>query len=119
MHSPRSKHNSRSAGEQCAWGVRVLNTDNTFAEPGRCACGARIVRGVDDTGELVDVDAPLVDAAAELLAYAAGRPSFTLALARPRGLTLTRRTRDDIKRRPAGFKRSHVVLLHACRNGER
>lgn len=88
--------------------------DERIADAGLCSCGARIVRGLDDVGQLVSVDAPLVDAVTELIAYSKGRASFTLALAKPRGLTLTRRTRQQIKRKPAGFNRAHVVVEHDC-----
>lgn len=91
-----------------------------IAEAGRCSCGSKVVRGFDDTGELVTADAPLVDAVTELLAHTRGRLSFSLALQQrhPRGLVLHRRTRLDIKRRPAGFKRAHIVVEHDCADRE-
>lgn len=92
-----------------------------IAEAGRCACGSKIVRGFDDSGELVSVDAPLVDAATELLAHVAGRRSYSMRLQtkHPRGLVLNRRTRVDIKRRPAHFNnRTHVVVEHDCADNE-
>lgn len=87
------------------------------AEAGRCTCGTRIVRGEDNTGSLVDVDITAVDAATELNAYTQGEPSFVLSYSTARdarGLHITRRTRTDIKRRPPGFNRDRVVLLHDC-----
>lgn len=82
---------------------------------GKCSCGAKIVRGLDDRRELTTVDVRTIDAAAELTAWAAGRPSYVLDLARPSGLTLTRRTTRDIVRRPVGFKRERVLLAHQCK----
>lgn len=88
-----------------------------ICEAGRCSCGTRIVRGLDNTHELVSVDIWAADAATELIAWRDGRASYVLDLARPTGMTLTRRTTTDIKRRPAGFKRDRIVLTHACRKG--
>lgn len=85
-----------------------------IAEAGRCGCGRKIVRGTDNTGQHISVDLWPVDAATELLAYTAGRPTFVLDLARPRGLTLTRRTPRQIARKPVGFNRDRIVLQHDC-----
>ena len=97
-----------------------MNTDNTFdptriAVAGRCGCGSKIVRGFDDTGEHVSVNARIVDAATELTAWAAGTRSYRVELRRqhPYGLVIWSRTRVDIKRRPAGF-REHIYIEHHC-----
>lgn len=94
-----------------------IDDEQRIAEAGRCSCGARIVRGFDDNGELVSVDTPLVDAATELLAHINGTRTYAIALQAkpPRGLVLWRRTRLDIKRRPPHFNsRTQVVIEHEC-----
>lgn len=94
--------------------------DELICESGRCACGARIIRGLDNTRQLVTADIWAADATSELIAWASSRASFVLDLTEPRGrgLTLTRRTARQIRRRPAGFKRERIVLAHECKRGD-
>lgn len=85
-----------------------------IAEAGRCHCGSKIVRGNDQHGHLATADVYAVDAATELLAHTQGRSSYVLALARPRGLVLTRRSPRDLVRKPPGFNRDHICIEHRC-----
>lgn len=96
---------------------RKPTPDELICKPGRCACGAKIVRGLDDTQQLVTVNVSGVGAAAELIAWTTQRASFVLDLAEPmgRGLTLKRRTQRDLRRHPSGFNRNKIVLEHKCR----
>lgn len=85
-------------------------------QAGRCACGQRVVRGPDDTGELVVIEPTGVDAAAELHAWASSRQSFTLdwRMRHPIGFVIARRSTTQLKRWPAGTTAKRVVLAHDC-----
>lgn len=85
-----------------------------IATAGRCTCGAKVVRGIDDHAQLVTVDIYDTDAASELLAHTAGRASYTLGIAKRGGIYLTRRTTRDIARHPVGYRPQRVVLAHIC-----
>jgi hypothetical protein len=91
-------------------------TPANMPKAGRCACGARVVRGHDDTGELVTIEPRAVDAAEELLAWVADRQSFALdwRMRHPIGFVIARRTLRQLKRWPAGFTAKRVVLAHRC-----
>ncbi len=90
-----------------------------YAAAGRCdACGQRVVRGFDQDGALANVDIYGTTPAAEQLARARGRGSFVLGW-RGMGMTIRRRTDDDVLLRPAGFRQGErVVLEHACDDGQ-
>lgn len=85
------------------------------AVAGRCSrCEKRIVRGFADDGSLVNVDIFGTTDATEQLERSRGRGTFVLAW-RGMGMTITRRTDDDVLLRPAGFRLGErVVLEHAC-----
>lgn len=85
-----------------------------LCEAGRCHCGSKVVRGHDQHQQLATAEVWRADAATELLAHTQGRPSYVLALGKPRGLTLTRRTPRDLARKPSGFNRDQIVLAHRC-----
>lgn len=85
-----------------------------LAEAGRCACGAKVVRGLDQDGHLATAEVVPLDAAAELIAHHHGVPTYAHTLARPRGQVLTRRTPTDLVRRPVGFRHTRVLGAHLC-----
>lgn len=89
--------------------------EHRLADPGRCTCGARVVRGHDQHGHLATANVGPIDAAAELLAYTHGTPTYAHTLGHPRGQVLTRRTRADLVARPIGFTPgTRVLLAHTC-----
>lgn len=97
--------------------------EHRIAAVGKCACGERIARGIDQYGADATVTlGHYPDAAGEVLAHVAGIGSYLLGLTHPigRGLVLNRRTAGDIKRRPVGFKPGdRIVLAHHCPQPER
>ncbi len=85
-----------------------------YAAAGRCAiCNERVVRGFGEDGGLVVVGIWLASPAAEQLHRARGGDSYLLGWRG--GMTLRRRTDDDVLLRPAGTTRDRVVLTHECR----
>lgn len=86
-----------------------------YAVAGRCtACGVRVVRGFDDGGVLVNVGIFGSTAAQEQMARARRRGSFVLAW-RGAGMTITRRSDDDVLLRPPSFRQGErVVVEHHC-----
>jgi hypothetical protein len=74
-------------------------------------CGQPVIKGVADVGPVVVTDAPYLDAAQELEAWAAGTPTFALTWAGH--LTITARTAHDMTINPAG-PHTPVVRTHHC-----
>jgi hypothetical protein len=84
---------------------------------GRCpTCGARVVRGQDDSGALVVTDVMPATAAQELGCRAEGRRSYVLAWAGV-GMKLTPRTDRDVLLSPPGFTHARIVCEHHCKAG--
>lgn len=87
---------------------------NRRAVAGRCRlCGARVVRGLDDTGALAVTDVGAIDSTQELACYADARPTYAMRWA-GLGIELTLRSPHQMLSSPAGFSNERVVAAHRC-----
>src|SRR5262245_10741589 len=93
--------------------VNRANRAHPYAIGGKCRCGAKVVRGYDETsGRFAVVDIVPVNAGTETLVRAQGFRSYVLAWRG--GMTVTMRSDDDVMLKPAGTTGARIVVDHVC-----
>ena len=121
---PRSPRLYKDAGRAQPWSERMTRRARPKrsapprgpvrrATAGHCArCGLRLIRGIDDTGQVARADARYLDAAHELAAWAAGLQTYRLSWRD--AMQLDRRTIADLLVDPAGFSAHRCLVDHRC-----
>ncbi len=95
----------------------TTSTNPRRAVAGRCqTCHLRLVRGDDGTGNVGIAELNELNADTETEHHAKGIPTYRLSW--HGAMVLTRRTDNDIRIDPAGFREGRILSHHQCTETE-